>query len=211
MIEKHKRDQRNGEWRMETMLARRMRRNGVYDERCMQSTIGDDEGGGRMERDKTAKRRSSSQKIELLGLLEHSQDRLNALHTWINKRISIQHEDKSEKEHTKPALGIANIQWVLLHSKLASKIAFPAQMERMRDPIIRLLQRPDLEPANVIHAMQRPRRAGTERRSAYAGVAEFLDDMREDVLDGAERGIGELKGPFDLEAVDGGKLSEYNE
>lgn len=84
-------------------------------------------------------------------------------------------------------------------------------MERMRDPIVCLLQRPDLKPANVIHAMQRPRRAGTERRSAYAGVAEFLDDMREDVLDGAEGGIGELKGPFDLEAVDGGKLSEYNE
>ncbi len=81
-------------------------------------------------------------------------------------------------------------------------------MERMRDPIIRLLQRPDPEPAHVIHPMQLLRRARTKRRRAHPRVAQLLDHIRQYVLDRTERRVGKLQGPFDLEAVDGGQLGE---
>ena len=95
--------------------------------------------------------------------------------------------------------------------KLAPKVALVRQIERRRQPVVRLLERLHPEPVHVLHRLQPPRRPRAKRRALHARVAQLLDDVREDVLDRAQRRAGELQSPLDLEAVDGRELREDDE
>ena len=71
-------------------------------------------------------------------------------------------------------------------------------MERRRQPIVRLLERLHPEPVHVLRRLQPAHRPRAEGCLLDAGVTELLDDVREDVLDGAEGRAGEVEGPLGL-------------
>ena len=131
--------------------------------------------------------------------------------------------------YTKAALGIADeklvryvstriltsnvdvAHWILLDTKLAPEVALTREVERMRKTVVRLLESSDPKSAYILNTLQTGRSAGTERRRAYTRVTELSDDVRDDIFDRAERCTWELEGPFDLEAVHGGKLRQNDQ
>ena len=94
--------------------------------------------------------------------------------------------------------------------KLAPEVALVRQIERRRQPVVRLLERLDAEPMDVLHRLELARRARAKRGALHACVPELLDDVREDILDGAERCPRELQRPLDLEAMLRRKLGEHD-
>ena len=94
--------------------------------------------------------------------------------------------------------------------KLAPEVALAREVERRAQAIVRLLERAHAEPAHVLDRLEPARRPRAERRALHACVAEFLDDVREDVLDRAEWRPRELERPLDLEPVLWCELREHD-
>lgn len=98
-----------------------------------------------------------------------------------------------------------------MRAELGAEVTLIPEVERMRDAVVRLLERPHAEAPDVLDARHLRRRARTERRVSHAGVAHLADDVRDEVLDCAERRVRELERPLDLEAVARGELGEDDE
>ena len=94
--------------------------------------------------------------------------------------------------------------------KLAPEVTLAREVERRAQAVVRLLERAHAEPAHVLDRLEPARRACAKRRALHARVAELLDDVREDVLDRAERRPWELERPLDLEAMLWRELGEHD-
>lgn len=145
----------------------------------------------------------------LLRLLEHSHDGFDTLHTEAALRVTdVQLQNAYVQQSSTRRGGQCITYRILPRPELAAEVTLARQVERRRQPIVRLLERLDPEPVHVLRRVQLVDRARPERRRLYTRIAELLNDEGEDVLDRAEWRTRELERPFDLEAVPGCELGK---
>ena len=67
-------------------------------------------------------------------------------------------------------------------SKLGSEIVLVCQMERVGEAVVSFLECPHSEATNVLYAYHFGGSAGTKGGAPYTGIAQFLDDIRKNIL-----------------------------
>lgn len=68
---------------------------------------------------------------------------------------------------TKTALGVANVQRILLGTELAAEVALGREVERRGDAVVRLLEGLHPEAAHIVHTLQPVRGPRTKRRGLH--------------------------------------------